>query len=140
VLTNLGYIANQRGETQESERLLRQAIALDPQNFAAHHDLGRLLVKLKRYEEALPPLERGAALNANDPGIHYQLFTAYSRLKRKADADRELAIFKRFQEARKHDPTPLGGEAATGATDEGDKAAPAPLPASVSGEGVKPPR
>ncbi|HZG50988.1 MAG TPA: tetratricopeptide repeat protein, partial [Pyrinomonadaceae bacterium] len=123
-----------------SERLLRRAIALDPKNFAAHHDLGRLLVKLKRYEEALPLLERGVELNANDPGIHYQLFTAYSRLKRKTDADRELAIFKRFEEARKHDPTPLGGDNnAASNSDEGDRAAPAPLPASVAGEGVKPP-
>jgi len=89
----------------------------------------------------VPLLERGAVLNPHDPGVHYQLFTAYSRLKRKADADRELAVFKRFEEARKHAPTPLGGEAATTATgDDEDKPAPAPLPASVSGEGVKPPR
>ena len=36
-----------------------------------------------------------------DPGVHYQLFLAYSRLSRKADADRELETFKRLDEARK---------------------------------------
>jgi tetratricopeptide (TPR) repeat protein len=81
--------------------LLRRAIALDAKNFPANYDLGRLLVKLKRYDEALPVLERAAVMGKDDPGIHYQLFTAYSRLKRREDAERELSIFKRLEEARK---------------------------------------
>jgi hypothetical protein len=40
-------------------------------------------------------------MNADDPGVHYQLFITYSRLKRKDDADRELARFKTLEEARK---------------------------------------
>ena len=35
-------------------------------------------------------------LRARDPGVHYQLFIAYTRLKRKDDADRELAVFKKY--------------------------------------------
>ena len=58
-------------------------------------------MRLKRYPEALPILERGVALNNDDPGVHYQLFIIYSRLKRKDDADRELAQFKSLEEARK---------------------------------------
>jgi hypothetical protein len=57
-------------------------------------------------------LERGAALGKEDPGVHYQLFLVYSRLNRKADADRELATFKRLDEARK------AGEAGAGAKTE----------------------
>jgi Flp pilus assembly protein TadD len=67
-----------------------------------------LLVRLKRYEEALPVLERGIVLGKNDPGIHYQLFIAYSRLKRKDDADRELARFKILEEARKQGDSGMG--------------------------------
>jgi hypothetical protein len=67
-----------------------------------------MLVRLKRYEQAVPILERAATLTATDPGIHYQLFTAYSRLKRKVDAERELAVFKRLEEARKRDETSAG--------------------------------
>jgi tetratricopeptide (TPR) repeat protein len=81
--------------------MLRRAIALNSKNFPAHYDLGKLLVRLKRYEEAVVILERAATMSATDPGIHYQLFTAYTRLKRKPDAERELAIFKRLEEARK---------------------------------------
>ena len=86
---------------QEAKILLRRAIALEPKNYPAHYDLGRLLVRLRRYDEALPILEQGVPLGQSDPGIHYQLFIAYSRLKRKEDADRELAKFKILEEARK---------------------------------------
>jgi len=55
-----------------------------------------LLVRNHRYAEALPHLERAATLNPRDPDVHYQLFFALSRLKRKADADREFATFQRL--------------------------------------------
>jgi tetratricopeptide (TPR) repeat protein len=91
-------------------------MAKDPKNYPAHHDLGRLLIKLKRYDEAVPVLERGATLNSNDPGIHYQLFTAYSRLKRKTEAERELALFKQLEESRKKGEGMSGGSATGDAT------------------------
>jgi tetratricopeptide (TPR) repeat protein len=68
----------------------------------AHYDLGRLLIKQRRYDEAIPILERGAMLNARYPGIHYQLFLAFSRLKRKEEAERELVLFKQLEEASKN--------------------------------------
>jgi hypothetical protein len=40
-------------------------------------------------------------MSNDDPGVHYQLFITYSRLKRKDEADRELARFKTLEEARK---------------------------------------
>jgi len=46
-------------------------------------------------------LKRGAELSPEDPGVHYQLFLIYSRVKQKADADSELALFKKLDEARK---------------------------------------
>ena len=84
---------------------------LSPSTPPKHYDLGRLLVRLKRYDEAVTVLEYAATLTSTDPGIHYQLFTAYSRLKRKGDADRELEMFKRLEAERKNGETPLGGSA-----------------------------
>jgi tetratricopeptide (TPR) repeat protein len=98
---NLGFLSAERGQHEEAERLLRRALALDPENLPATYDLGRLLVRLKRYSDALPLLERGARLAGQDPGVHYQLFLAYSRLGRRGEADRELAKFKELEEARK---------------------------------------
>lgn len=58
-------------------------------------------MKTRRYEEAIPILQRAAQLKPNNAGVHYQLFMAYSRLKRKTEADRELSLFKQFEEERK---------------------------------------
>ena len=136
VLGNLGYIASQRGENEEAERLLRRAIALNADGFPAYHDLGRLLVKLKKYKEALPILLRGAELNKKDPGVHYQLFLAYSRLGKKAEADEELALFKRLDEVSRHGTTPLGMTVKAGPANE-TEALP-PLSSAVSGEAKSP--
>lgn len=127
---SLGYIASQRGENVEAETLLRRAIELDPKGFSSYHDLGRLLVKLRRYEEAVPLLTRGVELNDKDPGVHYQLFLAYSRLKRKDEADKELAEFKRLDEVNRHSATPLMS------TKDGE--ALPPLPVSAAGDSAKP--
>jgi tetratricopeptide (TPR) repeat protein len=112
--------------------LLRRALALDAKNFPAHYDLGRLLVRLKRYDEALPILERATKMDATDPGIHYQLFTAYSRLKRREDAERELAVFKRLEEARK---SGTGAGSSDSSMSTGDEPLPPPpeLPEPTTG-------
>jgi Flp pilus assembly protein TadD, contains TPR repeats len=81
--------------------LLRRAIKLGDKHFYAHYDLGRLLVKTSRYGEAIPLLERARLLKPNNPDVHYQLFLAFVRLKRKDDADREMALFKKLDEQRK---------------------------------------
>ena len=88
-------------------------------------------MKLKRYEEALPLLNRGVELNAKDPGVHYQLFLAYSRLKKTEEADKELAEFKRLDEVNRHGATPMGVSAKDG------ESLP-PLPATASGDSAKP--
>jgi hypothetical protein len=35
-------------------------------------------------------------IRPRDPGIHYQLFIAYTRLRRTDEADRELKLFKQY--------------------------------------------
>lgn len=96
-LANLGFLAGERGQYEKAEALLKQSIKEDPKIFSAHYDLGRLLLRLKRVDDALAILERGAELNKSDPGIRYQLFIAYSRTKQKAKADVNFAEFKRLE-------------------------------------------
>lgn len=94
-LAQLGFAVGDRGRDAEAEKLLRRAVILDPRHFYANYELGRLLVRTKRYDEAIGVLAGAAQIRARDPGVHYQLFLAYSRLKRKDDAERELAVFKK---------------------------------------------
>jgi Flp pilus assembly protein TadD len=76
-------------------------------------------------------LTRGVELNAKDPGVHYQLFLAYSRLRKKEEADRELAEFKRLDEVNRHGATPLG------MSNKDGESLP-PLPNAASGDSAKP--
>jgi Flp pilus assembly protein TadD len=100
-LAQLGFVVGERGRDAEAERILRRALALDAKHFFASYDLGRLLVRARRYEEAITILRGAVTLRERDPGVHYQLFIAYSRLKRAADAERELALFRKLDEERK---------------------------------------
>ncbi len=96
-LANLGFFASERGQNEKAENLFHQAIKEDKNIFSAHYDLGRMLLRLKRVDEAVPILERGAELNKKDPGVRYQLFLAYSRLKQKDKADANFVEFKRLE-------------------------------------------
>ena len=45
-------------------------------------------------------LEAAARIRESDPGVRYQMFLALSRLGRKEEAARELALFKKLDEER----------------------------------------
>ncbi len=100
-LAQLGFVLGDRGRDAEGEKFLRRAVARDPRHFFANYDLGRLLVRTRRYDEAIAALVIASQIRARDPGVHYQLFLVYTRLKRKDDADRELVIFKQYDAENK---------------------------------------
>jgi predicted Zn-dependent protease len=92
----LGSILSDRNQAAEAEKFLRKAISLNPAHFNSNHDLGRLLIRQGRFAEALPVLQKASSIMPENPDVHYELFLAHSRLKQKADADRELGIFKQL--------------------------------------------
>ncbi|MFS8086511.1 MAG: tetratricopeptide repeat protein, partial [Acidobacteriota bacterium] len=59
-LAQLGFVIGESGRNAEAEKLLRRAVTLDPRHFYANYDLARLLVRTRRYEEAIAVLT-GAA-------------------------------------------------------------------------------
>ena len=120
VLASIGYIALERGDLIKAEQILRQAVKLDIKNVAAYYDLGRMLNRQKKFGESVTILETAAALSKDDPGIRYQLFIAYSRLKQKEKADAAFADFKRLEKVFN-----VGSGASTSADQVRD------LPASV---------
>ncbi|WP_245947714.1 winged helix-turn-helix domain-containing protein [Jannaschia seohaensis] len=59
-----GWIEGEEAATRERmERLARKAVELDPNNFMAHHALGRVLMYNKDVEAAIGAFRRGAELN-----------------------------------------------------------------------------
>ncbi len=96
----LGAMLNDRNQSIEAEKYLRKATLLNQNHFNSHYDLGRLLVKQQKFAEALPILQKASSLMPDNPEVRYQLFLSYSRLKRKAEADKEFQLFKQLSEKK----------------------------------------
>jgi Flp pilus assembly protein TadD len=103
-LAQLGFVLLERGDIRMAEITLRNAVKINDKHFYANYDLGRLLVKAGRYEGALPVLKHAVSLKQTNPSVHYQLFLALTRLKRKDEAQQEFEVFKQLDEARKARP------------------------------------
>ena len=55
-------------------------------------------MSVKKYSEAIPPLETAVKLEPQNPTAHYSLAVAYRRGGRQTDADREFAIHRKMTE------------------------------------------
>jgi tetratricopeptide (TPR) repeat protein len=81
-------------DVTQIEALLRKAIALDPQLWEAHFQLGNLLSDRAQHAEAIP--QYLAALNSNFdlPDAHYRLGQAYVHTGQKDKAQAQFAIYQ----------------------------------------------
>ena len=68
---NLADLYRLRGRDEEGEKVLRQALSLDPHNAAAHHALGLLLIRQKQPSGALAALAEAARLGEDNPRYGY---------------------------------------------------------------------
>jgi tetratricopeptide (TPR) repeat protein len=92
----LGYIRKAGEKFAEASTYLERAMAIRPNDLAARKLLASLRLQTGQVDEATAMLE-GIVKEAPElVDAHVQLATAYSRLKRKEDADRERAIIDRL--------------------------------------------
>jgi len=85
--------------TAESE--LRRAIAARDDFWESHFELGVLLEKQRRYEDARKSLERAVELNPKSSKPHYRLSRVYARLGEKELAARERELHQKLTEAER---------------------------------------
>ncbi len=62
---NLGFCQSRSGQEEAAVTSYRQALALDPTFKEAYYNLGRTLMSLQRYEEALEVMEEHLQIEAN---------------------------------------------------------------------------
>lgn len=87
VLNYLGYSWIDRGEhLDEAFKMLRQAVALRPEDGYVVDSLGWAHYKLGEYDEAVKDLEHAVELKASDPTINDHLGDAYWKVGRKLEA------------------------------------------------------
>jgi len=92
-LVQNAFLYLKMGQLDNSEALARRAMKLDPDNFAPHNILGRVLVEKGDLTGGIRELETAGKLAPKHPGNHFNLAQAYQRAGRKADAAREFATF-----------------------------------------------
>jgi Flp pilus assembly protein TadD len=86
----LGMALFRSNELGEAEKELRYVVDKDPKNFNALDGLGAVLIKMKKYKEALKYLEKAATINETDVLMHVHLSVAYEKLKKGKKAKSEL--------------------------------------------------
>jgi tetratricopeptide (TPR) repeat protein len=92
----LGNLRKSAQRFAEAATYLERASLIRPNDLAARRLLGSLKLQTGHNEEAVALLESVAKEAPDAVEVHVQLATAYNRLKRKEDADRERAIVDRL--------------------------------------------
>jgi len=92
----LGNLRKSAQRFAEAATYLERATLIRPKDLAARRLLGSLKLQTGQNEEAVALLESVAKEAPDAVEVHVQLATAYNRLKRKEDADRERAIVDRL--------------------------------------------
>jgi tetratricopeptide (TPR) repeat protein len=108
----LGNIRKSAQKFAEAETYLERAMTIRPDDISGRRLLANLRLQTGRTEEAVTLLEGIVKDNPNLVDVHVQLATAYNRLKRKDDADRERAIIDRLNaeaQAKQPGAKPGGG-------------------------------
>jgi tetratricopeptide (TPR) repeat protein len=103
----LGEMARQESQLEDAISHFSRAARLDSNFGDAFMGWGFCLVTLKRYEEAIPPLQAAVRLQQGNPSAHYNLAVALSRTGQKEEADKEFALHRRLAQK----PAPTEGNA-----------------------------
>ena len=90
----LGEMAKQNQQWDEAIQHFSRAAKLDAGFGDAFVGWGGSLVSVKKFSDAIPPLETAVKLESGNPAAHYMLAVAYARTGRKQEGDREFAIQK----------------------------------------------
>src|SRR5216683_3672067 len=104
----LGELARQAQQWEEAIQHFARACKLDAGFGDAFLGLGTSLMSVKRFPEAIAPLETAVKLEPANPTAHYILATAYTRSGRTQDSEREFVIHRQMMQ--KSEPAGTAGE------------------------------
>jgi tetratricopeptide (TPR) repeat protein len=97
-MIQLAFIDLQESRLDEALALARRAASLEPKDPLARYALGRVLLDDQNFQESASELEIARELAPASAKVRFQLANAYRRLGRKADAEREIAIFEALKD------------------------------------------
>jgi tetratricopeptide (TPR) repeat protein len=94
----LGELARQAQQWDEAIQRFTRVCKLDAGFGDAFLGLGSSLMSLKKFPEAIAPLETAVKLEPANPAAHYSLAVAYTRSGRKQEAEKEFAIHRQMMQ------------------------------------------
>jgi len=94
---SLASIYARTGRPEEAAKNLLEVLQADPDHYRANLLLGRMLFLNGTYAEALPYLDKAAAVQTDSAEAHSFLADEYEKLGRSADAARERAEAERLR-------------------------------------------
>ena len=99
-MVNLADLDRARGRDQQGGDLLRKAMAVEPANATVRHSLGLLLVRQRKYDEALEQLRRASELAPDNTRYAYVYAVALNSTGAQVEA---MALLERAQQQRPTD-------------------------------------
>jgi tetratricopeptide (TPR) repeat protein len=90
----------QSADADAARVLLEKALAIDDRDAGAHFEMGVVLDRMERYEDAVKEFVRSAELEPSDAATHYRLSRLYDRLGKRDDARRERELHARLVAAQ----------------------------------------
>ncbi|MES1258358.1 MAG: tetratricopeptide repeat protein [Acidobacteriota bacterium] len=96
----LAGVLSAKGDLKAAEEDYRKALALNPADADAETGLAIVLISQKRNAEATALLESAVQHDPTNLVAHFRLSSFYRMAGREADADREMASFRHYQEIR----------------------------------------
>ena len=94
---NLADLYRALNRDQEGEKVLRRGLQIAPNNAELHHALGLVLVRQKRFNDALDSLEQASNINKMETRYAYVYGIA---LNSRGDTQKALAVLKSAHERR----------------------------------------
>jgi predicted Zn-dependent protease len=91
----------------EASSHFREAIRLEPSYALAHFQMGRTLMRAKRYSEARNELQSATSLQPDLGEAYYQLGNVYRQLGDAQKASDAFARFKQFRDAQQGERTEI---------------------------------
>ncbi len=96
---HLAYVLLQQQKNDEAVALLSDVIREKPGYAEAHYELGKTLLEKGELPGAIEHLEKAVRLQPAGAYNHYQLSIAYRRASRTADAEREVAAYRKLKDS-----------------------------------------
>lgn len=95
----IAYIKLKNKEPEQGIQLAEEAVKLSPRLLLGHYILGRMYLDSGEAERAITELETSQKMAPDEPKIYFALSRAYTKVGRKADAERARQNFTRLNAA-----------------------------------------